>query len=695
MSEEQNSNAKNDEEELNSLEVKSYNLMKFNRLWRERNNSNVSSAEEHFSIPAVQRGLVWNPKQIADLWNSIIKGYPIGVITVYTAPINALEMIDGQQRSNAIGIGFDTTSETKDQPTIWVTIKDGMPKFWICTKRHPWGFKEDCSLYNAGEQYEYSQTLSGNSPMNDRHDALDMKCSYPVAADLPLPLPYLLDESGVSTYKQNIESTLRDGQGKRYFPLILLKDKERASEFIELFEKQHASKWVERIRNYEIPVIKMTMNVSQSADDTFAEADDRIIELFKLINQGGTIIQPDEMRYSVVSVLAGECSKNTNEQIADNFLTPSRLMGIILRILKADNPTSDSLPDTPGPAEDAKMMGCDKIRNTLADLLEELKNQKACGNRLLNRGASEDNPLPPRYIYLKENDEWLFVLIWMLHKFKKCEHSDQLYMLPYILTGTARSTSDFARAFYKGIHNLPKDCDFNKILFWGVVEASMSPSSMIYPFPADEATLKKALDEIILLNNDLTIGTNYQDQWLSVFIKTSGCTNNPLLLYFQRNYILRLEKQFNPAARTQWDGAYNKTWDMDHIVPHSWFKKEPYINFVANMQALHFSDNRSKGNSCVGIPSFGKDQNAEQLANYFQYPLSAFEPNSGWNGRPKENGKNYNIDVILPRFKLFIASLHKSLKIQSLIEIISSCCVDDHPCVRRFKVFKVMNGGMG
>lgn len=36
----------------------------------------------HAEIPAFQRGLVWNPAQIEVLWDSLLRGIPIGVISL-------------------------------------------------------------------------------------------------------------------------------------------------------------------------------------------------------------------------------------------------------------------------------------------------------------------------------------------------------------------------------------------------------------------------------------------------------------------------------------------------------------------------------------------------------------------------------------------------------------------------------------
>ena len=73
----------------------------------------------HAEIPAFQRGFVWNPAQIEVLWDSLLRGIPIGVISLI--PMEGAErysqkatgderkgyfILDGQQRCNAITLGF-------------------------------------------------------------------------------------------------------------------------------------------------------------------------------------------------------------------------------------------------------------------------------------------------------------------------------------------------------------------------------------------------------------------------------------------------------------------------------------------------------------------------------------------------------------------------------------------------------------
>ena len=65
---------------------------------------------KEIEIPDVQRGLVWNPTQIAELWKSILDDYPIGALTVYEQG-EKWQLIDGQQRWHAIKLGLNKPDE--------------------------------------------------------------------------------------------------------------------------------------------------------------------------------------------------------------------------------------------------------------------------------------------------------------------------------------------------------------------------------------------------------------------------------------------------------------------------------------------------------------------------------------------------------------------------------------------------------
>jgi len=125
-------------------------------------------------IPSLQRGAVWEPQQIEMLWDSILRGFPIGSIVISQKikdqsdkkPITSAaketqdkheetthHILDGQQRCNAIAWSFvDPWDESlSDDVVLWLDIKpetrlDKSSRkylFRVTTKAHPWGFKHD------------------------------------------------------------------------------------------------------------------------------------------------------------------------------------------------------------------------------------------------------------------------------------------------------------------------------------------------------------------------------------------------------------------------------------------------------------------------------------------------------------------------------------------------------------------------
>jgi len=85
------------------------------------------------SIPVLQRGLVWSPKQIELFWDSIMRGIPVGSFVVCpniegqhrnSVEKSKYHLLDGQQRANAISLGFDTYNDPKNpkKSILWLDI---------------------------------------------------------------------------------------------------------------------------------------------------------------------------------------------------------------------------------------------------------------------------------------------------------------------------------------------------------------------------------------------------------------------------------------------------------------------------------------------------------------------------------------------------------------------------------------------
>ena len=154
------------------------------------------SSEITARVPSLQRGAVWEPQQVEMLWDSIMRGFPIGSIVIakkiaqqndkhqptlasYSVPSKdtSHHILDGQQRCNAIAWGFvDPWNENlSDDIVLWLDIKPGdrlkntTRKYLtrVTTKAHPWGFQH-------GDQSENLRTEQRDKFM-EKMDELKLK----------------------------------------------------------------------------------------------------------------------------------------------------------------------------------------------------------------------------------------------------------------------------------------------------------------------------------------------------------------------------------------------------------------------------------------------------------------------------------------------------------------------------------------
>jgi hypothetical protein len=118
-------------------------------------------------LPMIQRGFVWKPTQIIDLWDSLLQGMPIGTLMVSenmeqkaVLPLRAgdqsgagqpldreaLGLVDGQQRTLAMLMGWLPFEQGSSR--LWVDFGDEPPSGYllrlrVTTRNHPFGFRRD------------------------------------------------------------------------------------------------------------------------------------------------------------------------------------------------------------------------------------------------------------------------------------------------------------------------------------------------------------------------------------------------------------------------------------------------------------------------------------------------------------------------------------------------------------------------
>ena len=93
-------------------------------------------------VPSLQRGLVWRAGQVELMWDSLARGFPIGSLVVCPKLSGAQRtrnaagtdgnlvthhLLDGQQRAQAMHLGFVDPIASKSEVTLWLDLAPGKP----------------------------------------------------------------------------------------------------------------------------------------------------------------------------------------------------------------------------------------------------------------------------------------------------------------------------------------------------------------------------------------------------------------------------------------------------------------------------------------------------------------------------------------------------------------------------------------
>lgn len=116
-------------------------------------------------LPMIQRGSVWKPHQVIDLWDTILRGMPFGGLmasyipaksdTQFFHPITrklitpedgGISLIDGQQRTLSMLVAWPGVEKQMNR-RIWVDLgeddnNDHLLQFYLTTESQPFGFQK-------------------------------------------------------------------------------------------------------------------------------------------------------------------------------------------------------------------------------------------------------------------------------------------------------------------------------------------------------------------------------------------------------------------------------------------------------------------------------------------------------------------------------------------------------------------------
>ncbi len=344
-------------------------------------------------LPALQRGAVWRPRQVEALWDSLLRGFPIGAFLLapyagwrgkreaqyQKVPESGGEpdyhLIDGQQRWNAITLGFLNVWQRKDsefKEALWLDLErpettDGrLFLFRVVTRSHPWGYRlsdpsrplEARLRRYALEKYKEAAERACIPSIDFRPGHFDIWHAWPWDAVAPVPFPLIVDAVRTS------DGEAVWGEVKRLLnqylpywaanePLRSLYDDWKQKVLIRLQGPTHdMQSIVKGIRDYlgvfseprySIPVQILPEDVigpsaqqPQGAETVQGDAatPDPIETLFVRVNSAGTTLDGEELRYSMLKAVY-PAVQGIAEMLGTRLMSPARLVTLVSRLVLA------------------------------------------------------------------------------------------------------------------------------------------------------------------------------------------------------------------------------------------------------------------------------------------------------------------------------------------------------------------------
>ena len=324
------------------------------------------------TLPAMQRGAVWKPKQVELLWDSVARGFPIGAFLL--APFNPARgqqnakyqqgkvaanyhLLDGQQRATAIALGFLdpwTAPTPAPQAVLWVDLApptepgDVSTVFRVLTRSHPWGYrrnKPEAPLSIAARREALHEGYRQASPelKDTAPHLLPLTHVWPADALAPIPLAFVLQALlAGGTLEQVTAQVLAQLQRLPFWasqagswPAM----RERITAALSPTSPTHGdwAQLVQRLRahasleqRYGVPVMLLP-NTDRPEQ---AHAIDPLETLFIRVNQAGTRLEGEELIYSILKSNWTQ-APTFIERLGQRLLQPPRLVMLASRLVLA------------------------------------------------------------------------------------------------------------------------------------------------------------------------------------------------------------------------------------------------------------------------------------------------------------------------------------------------------------------------
>lgn len=586
----------------------------------------IDSDKTGIELPAVQRGLVWSPNQAEFLWDSILRGFPIGSFVVAKTQGGNKYLMDGQQRLDAIKKAYEPPNKNSDT-IFWIdldpdqeSISNSTRKFCIMviTKTHPWGFNLDkeSSTLTARERRDAIGCFWPGEEKDIYKNKIELNNCFPFKAKFPVPLSWLLN-ADTSTENKFEESVLTHIVGTE--TAMPWKDRFWRLERTEMYAKFHTKiiafhKTFKKLSDYSIPISKFDMpNMDSENEESELEI------LFTRLGTGGTEISQDDLFYSAIKAYWEEDVKREIEYVAgENKLPRAKLSLLLFRLylMRKERSFVNELSIS-------KIRELAKNENENTQIRNFIQSQTdGLVKTIEDSFAAAEVPSFIRMKIISEKTDIYLLLLYLA-----CLNSEinfaTLALFLYWFSKDARNARDcigiILDELFKSEKRNGSSNDIKQTIKKGISRANCKKTLYCVKTPEDLKAVEQSLtDENRSILEIAGLNDYAKYDWLSFWQVIAEDSTKTFLLYAQKEYINKTFTQYNPADSRNWE-SHDRPWDYDHIIPKDWIasrrggirKKVKYwIGRVGNFAAIPFSENRSKGN----VPNFEYyEDNSEEL----------------------------------------------------------------------------------
>lgn len=604
-------------------------------------------------LPALQRGAVWKPDQIEFLWDSILRRFPIGSILLSNyiraqgskiskfgeanpnEPLVTHHILDGQQRCNAIAMAFDLPEygNSKIQTMLWYDLKgnDEWGKathsrkflFRVTTSAHPWGYDVDESSGRISHSQMEAFRETYQKCCGDDQYPLVAK-SIPWRTTLPIPVGLLLQnltaegfnwdeiirnpwvekiDNWLNTRKEKQGNTHEAEQGLSGY----LKNPDNQQEITAAFSP---------VVDTVIPAITIAFDPPNSSNEN---EDGKFIEnielIFSRINNRGTPIDQEELRYSMIKAYYPDVEKEVIGQIEKLPVSEARLINLGIRAALMQEKEKYQ-----------PILTSQQIRNIFREGTDEdiikgyLKKQfpeaiKWIEDHLLYKDKSFG--LPP---YLRSSIAWRSqeVFLWWIMLAAEFDYSEisekdakRILAISLIIHWFSDSKDRVCRQLWHLQFTPEAQEPWQE---WTFEDLNIEDRlfQLTKPKELEEKLEEKINAAFEAMGNS---NTNFHNLWQLLTYQNDEDLRfanfasklwhmQEFLVYIQRKQLCDMS-EYDPSNKTLWE-THNRPWDYDHMLPSAALNAQgrglrKYTSLckifqrgIGNQMALPFSMNRSK-----------------------------------------------------------------------------------------------------